>query len=134
MVSNIQYTSIQRVLDGLLDHPLLKDVTLEQAVRYAIRFMSLFGFPALYQDKIEKVEIDRHRGLLPCDLVSIVQVRDVKSKIALRSMTDTFNPGLLPHEKDICKRLDLPGGYAPEGMDRHCCHRYPHFGEGSFKT
>lgn len=113
---------------------MLKDVTLEQAIRYAVRFMSLYGFPALYEDKIEKVEIDKFRGLLPCDLISIVQVRDCKSKIALRSMTNTFNPALLPQKEEECRRLDLPRGYAPEGMDRGPCHRHPHIGEGSFKT
>jgi len=134
MVNNIQYTSIQRVLDGLLDHPLLKDVTLEQAIRYATRFMSLFGFPALYQDKVEKVQISKFRGLLPCDLISVVQVRDGRSKVALRAMTDNFNPALLPQEEEECKRMDLPRGHAPEGMDRHPCHRHPCMGEGSFKT
>lgn len=96
MVNNVQYTSVQRVLDDLLDHPMLEDVSLEKVVRYAARFMSLFGFPALYEDKIEKVEIDKFRGVLPCDLASIVQVRNARTKIALRSMTDTFTPALLP--------------------------------------
>lgn len=96
MVPQINYTTIQRVLDNLLDHPMLKDVTLEQAVRYAVRFASLYGFPALYEDKIDLVEIHQFRGALPCGLVSITQVRDADTKLALRSMTDTFNPALLP--------------------------------------
>jgi hypothetical protein len=100
MVKEIQYTSIKRVLDNILDHPLLRDVSLEQAVRYTIRFIGLFGMPKLYCDKIEDVEIHEFRGLLPCDLISIVQVKDLATGICLRAMTDNFTPGMLPHHKD----------------------------------
>lgn len=96
MVNNIQYTNIKRVLDNLLDHPMMKDVSLEQAVRYVLRFIALHGYPALYEDKIGLVQIDRYRGVLPCDLIRIEQVRDARSKQALRAMTDTFTPALLP--------------------------------------
>ena len=94
MVTEIQYTNIRRVLDDLLDHPLLKNLTLEQVVRHTIRFISLYGFPQLYQDKIDTVDIKDFRGLLPCGLISIVQVKDCKTGICLRSMTDNFAPGL----------------------------------------
>ena len=90
MVNEIQYTSIGRVLDDLTDHPMLSDLTLEQVVRHTIRFIALHGYPKLYQDKIEDVEIHEFRGLLPCDCISIVQVRDAKTGICLRAMTDTF--------------------------------------------
>ena len=92
MVKEIKYTSIRRVLDNLLDHPMLTNLTLEQAVRYVVRFIELNGFSKLYQDKYDKIEIHEFRGALPCDLISIIQVRDEKSKICLRSMTDSFTP------------------------------------------
>lgn len=94
MVSEIRYTSIKRVLDNLLEHPLLRDVTLEQAIRYAIRFIGFFGFGKMYQDKCEDVEIKDFRGLLPCDLVSIIQVKDRRTGICLRAMTDSFTHGI----------------------------------------
>ena len=55
------------------------------------------GLPATYIEKIEKVDIDNYRGMLPCDLVSINQVR-TKDHIYLRSMTDNFN-GTDKHHK-----------------------------------
>ncbi len=94
MVTNIQYTNIRRILDDITEHPLLRDVTLEQIVRHTIRFISLHGYPSLYQDKIATVDIKDFRGLLPCDLISVIQVKDLDSCICLRSMTDTFTPGL----------------------------------------
>lgn len=92
MVTEIQYTDIRRVLDDLMDHPLLRDLTLEQVVRHTIRFISLHGYPRLYKDAEETVGIKDYRGLLPCDLISIVQVKDKKTGKCLRAMTDTFTP------------------------------------------
>lgn len=117
MVTNIQYTNIRRVLDDITEHPLLRDVTLEQVVRHTVRFISLHGYPSLYQDKIATVDIKDFRGLLPCDLVSVIQVKDLDSCICLRSMTDTFTPGLRqkpmmekPH-KDLLNNIQ--GEYIP---------------------
>lgn len=89
MIKEIQYTSIKRVLDNLMEHPLLRDLTFEQVIRYTIRFIGLHGYPKLYTEKREDVEIDNFRGMLPCDLESIIQVEDKRSGICLRSMTDT---------------------------------------------
>lgn len=101
MVTEIQYTSIRRVLDDLLDHPMLSSLTLEQVVRYTLKFISRHGYSKLYQDKQEEVDIHEFRGLLPCDLISIIQVKDLHSGLCLRSMTDNFIPQM--HD-DKCQR------------------------------
>ena len=93
MVNEIQYTSIKRVLDSLLDHPMLRDLSLEQAVRYTLRFIELHGYNKLYQDKNAVLDIHEYRAMMPCDLVRILQVKDCKTGICMRSMTDTFMPG-----------------------------------------
>lgn len=133
MVTNIQYTNIKRVLDDITDHPLLRDVTLEQVIRHTIRFISINGYPQLYQDKIDTVDIKDFRGLLPCDLISIIQVKDLDTDICLRSMTDTFTPGMRPkpderhHPKDLLNNVNLmQGEYIPPMRE--------HFEELSFKT
>lgn len=131
MVTEIQYTNIKRVLDDITDHPLLRDVTLEQVIRHTIRFISLYGFPKLYQDKIDTVEIKDFRGLLPCDLISIIQVKDLDTGICLRAMTDTFVPkppvnGNTP-PKDILNNVN-----SPEGMYIPPMKKYNE--EPSFKT
>ena len=156
MVRNVQYTSIKRVLDNLLDHPLLRDVDLDQAVRLTLRFISLHGYPQLYEDKLADVEIHHFRGELPCDLISIQQVRDKCSGICLRGMTKTFNPGLKddinrhphPHPHDDIVPDLANGHHYPhhhphpmaqkpymDGMDRWCDHPHPlPDNEMSFKT
>lgn len=130
MIPNVQYTNIRRVLDDITEHPLLRDVTLEQVIRYTLRFVALNGFPQLYQDKIAVVLIKDFRGLLPCDLISVIQVRDVETNLCLRSMTDTFTPALRPKPMDIPQHKDLlnnvQGGYIPP--------RKEEIEEGTFKT
>lgn len=132
MVTEIQYTSIKRVLDDLLDHPLLRDLTLEQVVRHTIRFISIHGYPKLYQDKIATIEIKDFRGLLPCDLISIMQVKDLSTGVCLRSMTDNFTPGLKLKPKEDMQPKDLLNNMKP--TDAYIPARKEHFDELSFKT
>jgi hypothetical protein len=125
MVKEIRYTNIRRVLDSLHDHPMLSSLTLEQVVRYTLRFVSIHGYSKLYKDKETDVDIHEFRGLLPCDLISIVQVKDDCSGICLRSMTDTFTPGLVPPP---------PSPSHPHPHMPYIPPMAPGHGEASFKT
>ena len=92
MIKEYQYINIRRVLDELHRHPLLSDLTLEQVVSYVVSFIGIFGMPRLYQDKEEILHIEDFRAKLPCDLISINQIKECKTGICLRSMTDNFMP------------------------------------------
>lgn len=92
MIKEYTYINIRRILDELHRHPLLTGVTLEQVVSYTITFIGIFGMPKLYQDKEETIHIEEFRGLLPCDLISIKQVKENKTGVCIRSMTDNFAP------------------------------------------
>lgn len=113
MVNEIQYTNIRRVLDNITDHPMLSDVTLDQAVRYTIRFIGLHGYNKLYQDRIENIDIEDFRGVLPCDLIRIVQVKDLRTGICLRAMTDNFAKGQQPHNHPPEPPRDLTNNVKP---------------------
>ena len=92
MIKNNQYIRLQEVLSRILRHPLLQSVNMEQAVQYTVDFIHIFGLPDMYEDKEILVTIENFRGELPCDLISINQVKDTCSHVCLRSMTDTFLP------------------------------------------
>lgn len=131
MIKEIQYTSIRRVLDNIMDHPLLRDVTLEQAVRYTIRFIGLHGYPKMFQDKIADIDIDAFKGLLPCDLISIIQVKDKATDVCLKAMTDDFPDALRPQQhKD--KKLFDGNGFAIS--DKYISPLRHYHEEPSFKT
>lgn len=92
MVKEYNYINIREALSRILKHPLLQDMTLEQAVQYTIDFIGIFGLSKLYQDKEEVLHIEDYRCLLPCDLISINQIKECKTGVCLRSMTDNFMP------------------------------------------
>ena len=86
------FVNIREVLARVTSHPMLKNIDLEQAIRYTVDFISIVGCPTFYLDKEVDIPIEDYRGLMPCDLVSIVQVKDKKTGFCMHSMTDTFNP------------------------------------------
>lgn len=71
----IKYISIKEILDNLLDHPMLKDVSFERAVNHTINFMRILGCPKMFEEKTAIIEIEDYRGVLPCDFNEIIQVR-----------------------------------------------------------
>lgn len=104
MVNNITYTNIREIASRLLRHPLMVDLTLEAIIQYTVDFIGIVGFPAIYYDKVESVEIKNYRAVLPCDLIAIRQVRDSKNNISLRATTDTFH--LIHDEKKSIMRQE----------------------------
>lgn len=95
-----EFVNIREILARVTEHPMLKHVNLEQAIRYTIEFIGIVGCPKFYCDKQEDITIEDYKGLLPCDLVSINQVLDKKSGFCMRSMTDTFQPREYPFNSE----------------------------------
>ncbi len=91
MTNDIQFISIREILSRVTRHPLLQDMDLEAAIQYTLDFIEGVGLPNVYEDKQAEVLIHKFRGVLPCDLIRIEQVKDKKTGVFLRSMTDTFN-------------------------------------------
>lgn len=84
------YISIKQVLDNILTHPLLQDLTLERAVNYSQEFIRIIGAPKLFSEKVVQLQIEDYRALLPCDFVKIIQVRG-KNGEEYRYTTDSFH-------------------------------------------
>lgn len=99
MVDNINFISIKEILNRILRHPLLKSVDLEQAIQYTIDFIGLTGFPEIHEEKKEDVIIDGYRGVLPCDLISIIQVKLSHSNIVLEGMSGNYDEDSYPSFK-----------------------------------
>lgn len=93
----IGYISIKQVIDNLLVHPLLQDVSLERAVNYAQSFIQIVGMPSMFIEKTDKIEIKNYRGTLPCDYYEMIQVRAIGKDCngafneVLRYSTDSFH-------------------------------------------
>lgn len=87
-----QYINIKNILDKLLRHPLLQDLSLETAVDYTVDFMRIVGVPKMFTEKIVEIETNAYRAKLPCDYYQIIQVRPVGGA-ALTYSTDSFFAG-----------------------------------------
>ena len=87
-----QYINIKNILDKLLRHPLLQDLSLETAVDYTVDFMRIVGVPRMFTEKVVEIETNAYRAKLPCDYYQIIQVRPVGGA-ALTYSTDSFFAG-----------------------------------------
>lgn len=99
MIKEIKYVNIKEIVSRVLRHPLLKDFNLETAIQYVSDFIDIFGLPYMLETKEANICIKDYRGVLPCDCISINQVKDLKTGICFRAMTDTF----FPNDKDYQK-------------------------------
>ena len=91
----VKYISIRQIIDDLLDHPLLQDLTLERAVNYAVHFIQIVGVPNEFEEKTALIDINDYRGCLPCDYYDMIQVRTYKGgeycHRVFRYTTDSFH-------------------------------------------
>lgn len=90
-----RYISVKQILDDILEHPLLKDVSFERAVNHTVHFIRIVGCPRIFNEKTELIEIKDYRGLLPCDYNKVIQVRKTGScdhkHDVFRHTTDSFH-------------------------------------------
>lgn len=84
------YTNVRRILDKLLRHPLMQDMSLETAIDYAVDFMRIVGSPTIFMEKTAVVNIKQYRAILPCDYYQMIQVRKVDGP-TFRYSTDSFH-------------------------------------------
>lgn len=84
--------NIRIILDKIMRHPLLQDISLETAIDYTVDFIRIVGVPTMFENKVEKVTLNNYRCKLPCDFNKMIQVRLLKgSNPAFRYSTDSFH-------------------------------------------
>lgn len=115
MVDELQYVSLREILSRVTRNKMLQDVDLEAVIQYTLEFFGLIGVPQIYEDKLAKIRIHNYKGELPCDIVRINQVRDERTGIAIRSMTDSFNT----------QSRFLPGGASFKTQNRVIVTSFP---------
>lgn len=86
----MNYISIRQILDDLLADNMMRELTLERAVNYAVEFIKVIGMPAIFEEKTAHIKIERQRGVLPCDFYEMTQVREHHGHTLVYSL-GTFN-------------------------------------------
>ena len=84
------FISIRQVMDDIMNHPMLRDVTLERVVNYAYAFIRIVGCNKLFVNKFKRLHISEFRAVLPCDYISMIQVRGANDE-EYRYTTDNFH-------------------------------------------
>lgn len=95
------YTNIRIILDKIMRHPLMQDISLETAVDYTIDFMRIVGVPSMFTEKTKVLNIEMYRALLPDDYHQMIQVRKVDGP-AFRYSSDSFH---ISDNKDTSKPI-----------------------------
>ena len=68
-------TNISRIADRIMRHPLMQDISFETILDYTLDFIQIVGCPQFFEEKTAILEVNKYRALLPCDFVSMIQVR-----------------------------------------------------------
>jgi hypothetical protein len=82
-----QYTNIRLILDKILRHPLMKELSFETIVDYTVDFMRIVGTPTMFEEKTETLIVDNYRAKLPNDYYTIISLKTDKG-IPFNSVND----------------------------------------------
>lgn len=88
MTNNYKFISVHEIASRVKRHPLLKDMSLEHIIQCTVDFISIVGLPTTFKEKGETIKIENYRAQLPCDLLSLLYVKDLSTGITLRNTTD----------------------------------------------
>ena len=87
-----RFISLKEIINRvyLLGGDIVDDVTEDDIVTYAIELMGVVGIPQLFQHKVEILELNKYRALLPCDFVEEEGVKCCKNA-AFNASTDLYD-------------------------------------------
>lgn len=85
------YVKIQQIIDDIMEHPLLQDVSMERVIKYAADFLQLVGVPKVFDNKTAVLQVTKYKAQLPCDFYSILGVRLSSSHRAFRATSDIYH-------------------------------------------
>ena len=86
----MDYIDINVIADRIKRNALLSDIPFETILDYTFEFIKIVGMPKAFIEKTATIEIDDYKGMLPCDLYKIIQVRTDKGDY-FRGSTDNFH-------------------------------------------
>lgn len=89
MSYNGRTTSVSEILWRVLRNNLAQDLSLDQASEFALEFIRLIGAPLAFIDKVEEIQIENYKGLLPDNLIEIRGIRS--NGRALRYATNLYH-------------------------------------------
>ena len=72
----MKYIDVKQILDDLLADDMMRGLSYERAINYAVEFLRIVGMPDVFETKIACIPIKNYRGELPCDFYDVIQVKN----------------------------------------------------------
>jgi hypothetical protein len=97
MSLNGKYISSKEIIANVLRDNLYKsqDIEVSALIEWVSECLDLIGVPYAYVNQLACIEIKDHRGKLPCDLHTVIQIAGLKDngdQFPIRETTGTFHP------------------------------------------
>ena len=73
----MDYINVNVIADRIKRNKLLSDIPSETILDYTFEFIKIVGMPKAFLEKTALVEVNDYRGVLPCDLYDIIQIRTI---------------------------------------------------------
>lgn len=96
--------SIKQIMDDILDHPMMQDLSFERAINYAVEFIKIVGMPTAFEHKTTTIPVENYAGYrldedgkeLPSIPEDCYQILAIKKKggeeVILNTSTSVFGP------------------------------------------
>lgn len=83
--------SIKQIMDDILDHPMMQDLSFERAVNYAIEFIRIVGMPDAFEHKTQEVDIENYTAEIPADCYQLLSIKtDDNEPMVLNASTSVY--------------------------------------------
>lgn len=96
--------SIKQIMDDILDHPMMQDLSFERAIAYAVEFIKIVGMPTAFEHKTITIPVEDYTGYridkdgeklpsIPEDCYQILAIRKKGGEeVILNTSTSVFGP------------------------------------------
>lgn len=91
MNRNISYVSLKEIINRVYKDggDIVEDLTEDDVILDTIELLGVAGLPALFENKVETLKVEKYRALLPCDFLDLIAIKSCNGPINLS--TDKFN-------------------------------------------
>jgi hypothetical protein len=90
--------SVGNILWKVLKQPIVQDLKYEDAAEYAIEYLRLIGSALSSEDKVDKVQLNNYKAVLPANLISLKGIKysqeECSSGIAMRYASDIYHTNI----------------------------------------
>lgn len=85
--------SIKQIMDDILDHPMMQDLSFERAINYAVEFIKIVGMPTAFEHETTTIKVEDYAGTesLPDNCYQVLAVRkEGATPVVLNTSTSVF--------------------------------------------